>query len=90
MPKALDQDSPKLMPPRDRGETFIDAVGDKIRCQPNGFVGLGGGSNGCMALSLSRMTGMTWDRRFEILVHARSSSYTLLLFTLRITYQNYP
>lgn len=43
LPKALDHDVPNEIPPMAIGETLIDAVGENIRCQPKGLVGLGGG-----------------------------------------------
>lgn len=52
MPKLLDQESPNDMPPMAMGETFTEAVGERIRCQPSGFVGLGIGSNGSGAVDI--------------------------------------
>jgi hypothetical protein len=42
VPKVLDQEEPRLMPPRQRGEILMEAVGERGRCHASGEEGLGG------------------------------------------------
>lgn len=50
LPKTSLQELPMLIPPRQRGETLTEAVGDRIRWYPNGVNGLGGGLKNDMAV----------------------------------------